>query len=280
METNYIKSFGTLFSKKDIRDYKINKATILKTFPNEFELNMPEVKDQKDVESCVAHSIATVIEYFNRTQEGTYKEMSVGYIYGNRTNTTYIGKGMYVREAIAATCKYGDVTKELFPYNEEIPRIIDRFNSCNLFNEGEPNRFTSYYKVKTLDEIKTSLMKNGPVIIAMNWHNDIKVVDGIISTPHQQGLYGHCMVIYGWNECGWKIQNSWGTNWGNGGRAILPYNIKIREAWGVIDTITNTKPNVVKPYSTKVGNMIAKVLNIFINMSCSIIEFVKKCNTK
>ena len=45
------------------------------------------------------------------------------------------------------------------------------------------------------------------------------------------------MVIYGWNKQGWKIQNSWGTSWGNQGRAILPYDTKLSEAYGVIDDI-------------------------------------------
>ena len=270
-------SLGALFSKKDVRDYMIDCATAPAEFPKEFELKMPKVKNQGSVGSCVAHSIATVIEYFNKLQHNDNEEMSVGYIYGNRTNTTHTGKGMYTREAVAATCEYGDVPHILFPYNIEVPDIIEKFNESSekLFKDGHPNRFTSYYRLYTEDEIKTSLIQNGPVIFAMKWYKDIKVVDGVITTSQKQDGGGHCMVIYGWNEQGWKIQNSWGTYWGNKGCAILPYNIKIKEAWGIIDTFSDTKTNVIKPYSSKFGKIIAKILNVFINIYYEISTFLK-----
>ena len=240
---------------------------------------MPSVKNQGSVGSCVAHSIATVIEYFNNLQQNSREAMSIGYIYGNRTNTTHTGKGMYMRDAIANTCKYGDVTKDLFPYNDEVPGIIDRFEDSvdELFDKGCPNRFTSYYRLYTDDEIKTSLMQNGPVIFAIRWYKDIKVVNGVITTAQKEyDGGGHCMVIYGWNEQGWKIQNSWGLSWGRLGKAILPYDVKIREAWGVIDTLTNTETNVIKPYNNQIGRLIAKILNALMRFVDVIIDTVKK----
>ena len=85
---------GALFSKKDVRDYKIDCATQT-NFPFKFELKMPKVKDQGKINSCVACSIATVIEYYNAKQLNHNEDMSIGYIYGNRTNTKYKDKGMY-----------------------------------------------------------------------------------------------------------------------------------------------------------------------------------------
>ena len=273
-----VESLGALFSKTDVRDYKIDCASAPMEFPDEFELEMPRVKSQGAVGSCVAHSISTVIEYFNRLQENSSAEMSVGYIYGNRTNTKHTGRGMYTREAIAATCKYGDVPKELFPYNEEVPEIIEKFNAQaeELFTQGQPNRFTSYYKLSNEDEIKTSLMQNGPVIFAMKWYKDIKVVDGVIATSQKSDGGGHCMVIYGWDKRGWKIQNSWGTGWSKGGKAILPYDVKIREAWGIIDTLSGTKTDVIKPYSSDIGKIVAKVVNACIGIVNYIMSFIKK----
>ena len=275
---NYITSFGALFSKQDVRDYKITCATTPTEFPDEFELKMPKVKNQGSVGSCVAHSIATTIEYFNNLQQNNNDEMSVGYIYGNRTNTTHTGHGMYVRDAIAVTCKYGDVTKDLFPYNEEVPDIIDKFNKSSeeLFEKGYPNRFTSYYRLYNENEIKTSLMNNGPVVFAIPWYDDIKLVNDAITTEQKHSSSSHCMVIYGWNKQGWKIQNSWGTKWANDGRAILPYDVKIREAWGIVDTVTNTNVDIVKPYHSDLGKLVATVLNFLINIGYSLINIFKK----
>lgn len=264
----YIESFGALFSPRDVRDYRLSYASPTTKLPKTFELKMPNVKNQGEVNSCVAHSISTIIEYFNQTQEHRNEEMSVGYIYGNRASCSHHGPGMYLRDALSNACKYGDVAKRLFPYNQEVPEIITKFNtvSSSLFEKGEPNRFTSYYRLYNEREIKTSLMKNGPVAFGMKWYDDIKVVDGVITTKQESSAYGgHCMVIYGWDERGWKIQNSWGIWWGNRGRAILPYDIEIMESWGIIDTLTNPDINIKKPYNNDCAKIAAKIMNAVYN---------------
>ena len=72
--------FGALFSKPDVRDY--TARTELTEFPAEFELDMPSVKNQMNISSCVANALSAVVEYFNEKETGEYLEMSVGYIYG------------------------------------------------------------------------------------------------------------------------------------------------------------------------------------------------------
>ncbi len=265
-------NLGALFSIKDVRDYKlaISKSQKVVIYDKEFELPMPKVKNQKNVASCVAHSIATVIEYFNIQQNNDTCKMSVGYIYGNRKNTLYKGKGMYVREALANTCKYGDVRHDSFPYNEEVPEIISKFEESHdeLDKLGKGYVITKYYKLKNIDEIKFSLVNNGPVVFAMYWYDDIKLKDNILVTDHKKSkdTGGHAMVIYGWNEDGWKVQNSWGTSFGNKGRFILPYDVKITEAWGVIDTSINTEIELKKPFNSKIGKIIATIINYILKI--------------
>ena len=243
---NKQQNFGAIFSPPDVRDWKGTAcASAPADFPEEYELVMPEVKNQGSVGSCVAHAIATTVEYFSRMQGDEKRAMSVGYIYGNRANTANMGKGMITRDAIAATCECGTCVHTLFPYNEEVPEIIERFERSftELHPKAWPNRFTSYYRVKGEEAIKASLMQNGPVIFAMEWYSDIRVENGIMKTnlAPSNSSSGHCLVIYGWNRDGWKIQNSWGTGWGVGGRAVMPYDIPIREAWGIIDTYSETQ---------------------------------------
>lgn len=62
----YIVAFGAEPSDPDIRDYKIAKNSLKSEFPERFELEMPKVKNQGSIGSCVAHSIALVAEYFNK----------------------------------------------------------------------------------------------------------------------------------------------------------------------------------------------------------------------
>ena len=56
---------GALFSPVDVRDYRLACVSNESEFPDEFELHMPKIKNQKSISSCVAHSIASTIEYFN-----------------------------------------------------------------------------------------------------------------------------------------------------------------------------------------------------------------------
>lgn len=208
--------FGAYFSPTDVRDYHLAKPAMAVEYPEEFEVKMAGIKNQGSVGSCVAHSCAEVVEYFNKEQEKKEQLMSVGFIYGNRRNSLNKSSGMFVREALSNMCKFGTCYYEDFPYNKEVPTMINLFeeNFDKLKDKAYPNRFSTYFRLYTDDDIKQALMNYGPVIFAMNWYSDIRVdTKGIISTNEDKKDIrgGHCMVIYGWNKDGWKIMNSWGT---------------------------------------------------------------------
>jgi C1A family cysteine protease len=269
---------GALFSKPDVRDYVA--YTDLSDFPKEFELDMPKVKNQLNIGSCVAHALSTVVEYFSEKEIGKYEEMSTGYIYGNRRLTSHKGTGMYTRDAIATVAKYGDVPNAYFPANIEVPYAIEKFE--NEVNRIEPIgyhfKFAEYFKLKDELAIKTSIMENGPVVFSMFWFDDIKVKDGVMHTNcvKTSKTGGHCMVIYGWNDIGWKVQNSWGSLWGNGGAVVVPYDVPMKEAWGIKDAETTGNLTLKKPFKTKMGAKIAKVLNYIISFVYNIMHKTKE----
>ena len=237
-------------SKVDIREYSASfspcgASAETVEFPEEFELKMPAVKNQGAIGSCVAHSLSTVIEYFNELQEGSYVKMSTGYIYGNRRKSDgFKGKGMYVSDALNTVVKYGDVPNKLFNSNIEVPEAIEVFEkkALDIAEEAYPNRFTEFFALNTVDDMKLNLMQNGPIVFSIQWYKGYYVEAGTnllkFNTQIKDG--SHCMVIYGWNKEGWLFQNSWGNTWGDGGRAVYPYDATIREAWGVEDTCYST----------------------------------------
>lgn len=267
---------GAIFSNIDVRDYKAVYTAGAVEFPDSFELKMLRIKSQGKVGSCVAHSLSSVIEYYNNKQNGDSTEMSVGYIYGNRTTSNHKGYGMIMRDALEAVRLYGDVYKDSYEVidNIEIPEAIELFekNKERLYEEGYTHRISQYCKVNTVSAIKASLMAGNPVLIAMNWYSDMKVVNGILTTKFSGNEGGHCMILYGWNEIGWKIQNSWGKDWGEKGTAIIPYNMKIAESWTVTDDIIEGVV-IKKPFSSVVGKKIAKKINYTCNL-------LKKLNKK
>jgi len=92
------------------------------------------------------------------------------------------------------------------------------------------------------NDYKHYLYNKGPLSVAFRVYTDFFPLNGCIGSDsnhvyhHVSGGYcgGHALVIvgYGWhrNTCGdlanqwskyWTVQNSWGTDWGNGGYANI-----------------------------------------------------------
>ena len=109
-------------------------------------------------------------------------------------------------------------------------------------------------------------MNNGPVMASIKWYNNFSLKDNVL-TSNLSGSYGnHCVMIYGWNEKGWLILNSWGKNWGNKGTFIYPYDYGFNELWGITDT--ESKEDIVDPRPKKniIIDFLYKIINFCINV--------------
>lgn len=245
MGKNYIEAFGAIESKIDVRDYQVACAAAPNVeLPEVFELNMRAVKNQLAVSSCVAHALAAVVEYFNFMQEKSDTTMSTEFIYGNRINHTYIDQGMVIRDALENLRKYGTCPNSSMPGNIEVPEAIRRFNqdALGVIPAAYPNRITNYCSLYKKNDMKLWLMTKGPIVFSVKWYENywLTVNNELHFDEKSEPSGCHCMVIYGWNKEGWLFQNSWGNTWGDGGRAVYPYDATIREAWGVEDTCYST----------------------------------------
>lgn len=272
---------GALPSKIDLRDYTYNPYISMAAapLPEKFELWTPKVKDQGTVGSCVAHTAAEIEEYFNHKEGKKYTPLSVGYIYGCRYE--YKGEGMYLRDALKTLTNRGICEYNEFTHNKEVPEIITLFQEADKtgWNTDKNHKISTYFSItgnkeEIINKVKKCLMDNGPVMMAVPWYSDFKVKNGMIYSPSdcKTSEGGHCIYLYGWNEKGWLIQNSWGKLWGNGGRAIYPYDYPVREFWGVTDTINF---DIKKKDYNKILNFIIKLLNSILNSLKGLDSFIK-----
>lgn len=234
-------------SKFDSRDYTINEST-----------NLPEtyscpakvpVKNQGSKPTCVAHATASLVEYHHKRQhDNSYRAFSTEFIYGTRDVGYYVGDGMCIRDALKTITKYGDPFKSDCPGNNDVKEAINNIASdVDKYRQlAYPNRISAYYRCKTNEAIKTALVKHGPVLVSMNTYDGAKIVNDVYTYDGNADYGRHCVMIYGYDDRGWLIQNSWGTAYAGDGRFVMPYSYKFNEAWGVTDEIVEDDLTIKK----------------------------------
>lgn len=250
-------------SPYDVRDYRICANIELPTTyvcPARVA-----VRNQGSKPTCVAHALASLVEYHNKIQHKENRAFSTEFIYGTRDIGSYIGDGMVIRDALKVIQKYGTPYKNDCPGNNDVQKAMQNINS-NLERYRElayPHRVTTYYKCSTKEEIKTALIKHGPAVVSMTCYEDAKIVNDTYTYSSKKSTGKHCVIIYGYDERGWLIQNSWGTDYAGDGRFVMPYSYKFNEMWGVTDDIVSEDLKV-KPKG-KFMNFIYKIYNFIVN---------------
>lgn len=219
--------FGALYSPTDLRDFKVSSSIQNIELPSEFSLSKTTIKNQGNVNSCVAQTLSSMLE------EHTKEIYSTGWIYGYRPDDYYQGEGMYPREALKTLQKIGAVKSEIFPYNLEMQEAKTKVHLSldYLTKQAGEFKIESYARLYTIKEIKSWLYIKKTAIPISIATDSIELIDNIIQIPKVYPNSGHMMLVIGWNNVGFIVQNSWGEAWGNKGLAILPYEYDIKEAW-------------------------------------------------
>lgn len=173
---------------------------------------------------------------------------------------------MYPREALNTLLKKGAVKNEDFNVNVEMQEAKTKVEDklCTLEEKAEKHKILSYARLNSITEIKTWLFTNKtPVPIAIATDNLTLDSNNVIQVPKIYPKSGHAMLIIGYNEVGFIVQNSWGTDWGNNGIATLPYDYEIKEAWAV--TLENYAgiSDIKKPSMMIVRKILMVIINWF-----------------
>lgn len=256
--------YGCLPAKKDLRDYKIRACGA--QIPSSFSLEKKTVvKNQGQIGSCVAHATSTILEYYDNGQH----KLSTNFIYGQEKR--YV-PGMTLLDACKIAQKQGDMLEIDCPGNYEVPKSYaacqEAKQNIEKLNTAYQFRIASYYNCKTDDDIKYAIMNYGPVLAAIKWYEkyNINYSTETINFDTSSRCGYHAVVIYGWDEKGFKCQNSWGITFGHMGYFILPYAYGVAEAKALIDYIPEKDEHIVIPKNNRVFNIGYKMLNNFLNL--------------
>lgn len=80
-----------------------------------------------------------------------------------------------------------------------------------------------------MDDLVGAVLSKGPVVIGTPWYSDMYEAPNGILTPGGILVGGHAILAVGYRHKdprldggdGVILQNSWGTSWGDGGRAVI-----------------------------------------------------------
>jgi len=241
-------SISMVFEKRGVTQRPAKKV---------YKKEMTPVKDQGNRGTCVGFSSGAVKEW-QETKEhekeiaqgkkdhrrGRIYDFSEEWIYQHCKKIDGIpqSEGTTIRAAMKVIQKIGVPPEHAWPYmptkqQAKLTKCASWAPMTAYWHKGG-----YYFRVNTLDELKTTLFEYGPVVggawVTDNFFNP---ADGIVDISSNQRKYGgHAIALTGYNDKTGLIQfkNSWGTSWGKNGYGLMTYEYYERyciDVWCIVD---------------------------------------------
>jgi len=236
------------------------------SFPRSVSLKQhgPVPENQGNISSCVGWATAftarTISESIalNRTNRELTSNSVFSPIYVYKSIGGTLRSGACIPDALDLMRSSGIVKR--LPQEKTLgPMTIEKFQSISLsiYNASKRFNISGYARLYSnptgvpgtiearIPPVKKSLAEGKPVIIGMNTprsFNTAKDVWQPKESPYED-YGGHAMCVVGYDDGkqggAFEIQNSWGTNWGNGGYIWISYRDFAAFAYEAYEIIEN-----------------------------------------
>jgi len=259
---------GAIQSPPDPRDFIYSKLVAAPALPASFFWPRMQVRDQGPFGTCVGQAAAGIKdrqESVNYPSRGYRFSPLFVYALCKQQDGIPGQEGTYPRIAMAVLKNTGVCKEQSMPYSlmaNPLPQVPEfAIKEAGQFQIG------AYARVQTLEEIKTAIIREGPVLAAVLVTDNFIDCEpgGFIDLPRGYIRGGHAVLLDGWDDDlthryktgvtrkGFlRFANSWGTGWGDGGYGYLPYDSLVYrldigapfviEAWSSVDIILPPKP--------------------------------------
>jgi len=198
----------------------------------DFSANLPPPYDQGSLGSCASNAGALAYKF-------NYQliDPSRLFLYFNaRTledpNNQYIDSGSTVADVMLTLKNIGICSESLWPYD------ISNFTQKppqNCYDEASNNKILNPINLnQDLNTFKSILAQSKPIVFGMLLCENIMqlTADNPVYNGTGNVLGGHALAICGYDDSTqlFKVQNSWGSNWCQGGRFYIPYGIVLNSS--------------------------------------------------
>lgn len=203
----------------------------------------PVPKSQGDYGTCVGWATAYAARTILEAQQNGWTEKTMitnnafapGFIYNliKEEEDSACSDGASISNALDVMVKQG--VPKYSEFNKSCPRTIPDA----IYTKAVPFKITGYHRVFKINDtnnlkiraVKKSLAEGKPVVIGMNTPDSFdEAEEEEIWQPVEssnQTYTGHAMTVIGYNDNreggAFELQNSWGTDWGNGGYIWVKY---------------------------------------------------------
>lgn len=238
-----------LYDPRDI-PFKAVRLGLVNIAPVVYLIN-PPVKNQGDLGSCVFNGIVEEMESVMIANDTIppvkLSRLFAYYDYRMQTGQINDDNGAFPRDALKSIAKDGICLESTWPY--DVAKFAEKPpDSC--WPEAQKYKITSYHTLDTLQDMLECVAEGWPfgcgVTVYKSFMSDEVAKTGIVPmpAPGEECIGGHYVFFSGYDQHK-KVfhgQNSWGEDWGNGGRFTIPFdylaNDKLCDDHWTVRTIT------------------------------------------
>ena len=250
--SQYKNNNNLLKSPYDPRDFKLSKSiplAAMSALPDEYETpEAPFVYDQGSSSMCCACAYS-MLRYLQESDtenggSGLDEPLSPAFTYANRLPGEDF-EGMFIRSC----CKKGTDGSVLY---SDFPGFMSYFAAKQQFNRNKqallekalPFAITSYHQCDKREAMMAAIMSSKGVLGGIPIYQCMYDLKGDVlkydPNKNTQDFGGHAILFVGWKTINgkfhWRIQNSWGADWGKNGRAWIPEEYPwVENPYAIID---------------------------------------------